>query len=191
MSEQEQVASDQYQEFTPEDQALLNRILKKPLILPAEFKSWLYKFASSDAAPHFQEILGTRARRWRIADPIPQLETCSSSSFYSDVATVGPELTGLEDGHYMVIAGFYSQDGTVGTQRHGRIFYNDSYTSPYTPGPAPSAEVPVTTEGQAIIFHVADLSNNNNNSIRMRYRNSADTANYGLRWLHAVQVAET
>ncbi len=167
-------------EFSPADQQLLKKILSRPLLLPPEFKSWLYKFASGDAAPHFQEILGVRQRRWRIADQCVLPELCSSTS-YVDLATLGPQLTGLENGSYMVMFGYWTEGGTAVT-RFASSFYNGL-------GTGGSQEAEVNRDGQAMQVHLVDLQKDNNNSILVRYRTSGGTGNFGKRWLHAVQVA--
>lgn len=174
--------SELQQEFSPEDKELLQRLLFRPMLLPPDFKSWLYKFASTDAAPHFQELLGTRSRRWRVATPVLPLEFTSSTT-YTDLATVGPQLTGLENGTYMVVFGFYTQGGSSGS-RYGRAEYNDQTT---LPGPSP--EVDIITEGQAVMFHLVELKHQNNNKIKVRYRVPTSNAGFSTRWLHAVQVA--
>jgi hypothetical protein len=170
------------QEFSQEDRELLQRLLFRPLILPPDFKSWLYKFASGDAAPHFQELLGVKARRWRIAEPVLPLEYCNQTT-YGDLATNGPELTGLENGQYMVMFGYYTQNGGSGS-RYGRIEYNNQATDP-----GPSPETDVVIEGQAIMFHLVNLKKENNNSMKLRYRVPTSDAYFSNRWLHAVQVA--
>lgn len=169
------------QEFSPEDRELLQRLLFRPLILPPEFKSWLYKFASGDAAPHFQELLGVKARRWRVATPVLPLEYTNSTA-YTDLATVGPELTGLENGQYMIMFGYYTQNGGSGS-RYGRCFYNNQEADP---GPSPECDVVI--EGQAIMFHLVNLKHQNDNSIKLQYRVPTSDAFFSNRWLHAVQV---
>jgi hypothetical protein len=173
--------SELQQEFTPEDKQLLQRLLFRPMLLPPEFKSWLYKFASTDAAPHFQEILGTRSRRWRIATPVLPLEYTTSVT-YADLATVGPQLTGLENGTYMVIFGFYTQGGGSGS-RYCQVQYNDQ-----TAVPPPSPQVDIVTEGQAVMFHLVELKHQNNNKMTMKYRVPVSNGGFSTRWLHAVQV---
>lgn len=170
------------QEFSPEDKALLDRLLSRPLILPPDFKSWLYKFASTDAAPHFQEILGTQERRWRIADPLPDLVYLNETSF-ADVSPAGPTLTGLENGHYMVVFGFYTQAGSAGS-RFCRAEYND-----VTAEPSPSDDCDIYLEGQGVMFSTVDLKSNDANKITLKFRVDYGDAQVGYRWLHAVQVA--
>lgn len=170
------------QEFSLEDRQTLQRLLHRPLILPEDFKSWLYKFASSDAMPHFQELLGTRQRRWRVAEPAPDPVVCNSTAFIALAG--GCELTALENGTYMVVFGFYTQSGGA-TTRYVRAEYNNQ-----TAAPPASADCDIYIEGQAVMFDIVDLAKDNNNSIKMAYRVSGGTgADFRNRWLHAVQVA--
>ena len=153
------------------------------MLLPPEFKSWLYKFASGDATPHFQELLGVKERRWRIADPVLPLEFTSSTS-YADLATVGPQLTGLENG---TVHGRLRLLHAVAAAR-ARATAGPSTTT-RRPLPAPSPEVDIVTEGQAVMFHLVKLSYQDNNKIKLRYRVPVSNGGFSKRWLHAVQVA--
>jgi hypothetical protein len=175
-------------EMTLEDRALLDKMLKNPLQIPEEFKGWLQQYASTYALPEIEELAGFRTRRFQVATSIPTFEfldntPLSPHNLAVDLATVGPILTGLENGKYAVFAGMYSKDGT-GNSRFFRFVY-DGVGGVFPPS--------AVIEGQSTGFDLHTFTTNltTGHEIRLKYGIATDnrTAYFGLRWLAAVRVS--
>jgi hypothetical protein len=172
-------------ELTAEDRALLDKLLKNPLLIPDSFRGWLQQFATLYAMPEVEELAGFRTRRFRVADPVTTFELLDSTGIGNnqiDLATVGPLLTGLEDGTYAVFGGMYSKDGTANGR--GYAFYYDGVA-----GFFPDS---VVIEGQVMAAHVKVFTGKPaaGHEIRLKYYNlSGNRTSYcGMRWLAAVRV---
>ena len=173
-------------ELTAEDRALLDKLLKNPLLIPDSFRGWLQQFSTLNAMPEVSELLGFRTRRFRVATPVPTFELLDSTGIGNtpiDLATVGPLLTGLEDGTYAVFCGYYSKDGTANGRGSG-IYYD---------GASPFFGDTVVIEGQMMTIDVHTLTGNPTagHEIRLKYYNlSGNRTSYcGMRWLAAVRVS--
>ena len=171
-------------DLTADDKAMLDKLLRNPLQIPDSFRGWLQQFAQLYAMPEIEELAGYRTRRWRVADPIPTFEQGSSVGIGNadqDLATVGPILSGLEDGVYATLWGMYSKDGTAIT-RFCRVNFNNGATF--------SDFANVTIEGNTVGFSLKTLKTGGNNTMKVRYGTGTSNATYfdGLRWLATVRV---
>jgi hypothetical protein len=113
-------------------------------------------------------------------------ETRASAS-YGDLATVGPDITGLADGVYLFMYGCLNKVSAGATLN----FYSPKINSTEADD-ADAAQSDSATAFQTSIFAVVKtLSNGGNNTVTMRYRNdnAAVTSTFKNRWLIAIRVA--
>ena len=115
-----------------------------------------------------------------------ETEESTASGTYTDLATVGPQLTALPDGEYVVMYGCYGQNSGTST---ARISLKVNSTE------AIDAEAAVALVGATNVVSIMSaaiktLSNNGNNTLTCRYRAGSGTSTFGTRWLIAFKYAE-
>ena len=113
--------SDQY--LTQEERASLQRILSDPSEFPREFGAWIvdYLGLNAELQPFQVEGLSLTAPR---TDTIQTQESRGWDSSYGDLATVGPQLTELGSGTYLVIFSCEVQNQEAGVETHMSISIN-------------------------------------------------------------------
>ena len=102
-------------------------------------------------------------------------------------ATVGPILSGLQDGWWFTIFGCYCVH-ILGAGRSMAAFYNGSLV-PVSPGFIMNASTAV--EGEIAGMALSKMTNNDNNEIRAKYQlpgGAAAQAGFEIRWMSAILV---
>ena len=182
-----------------EERLALKRSLSFPEELPPEHKEWVLDYVSTgielepykkqtkaalDAATAAQAaasaaIAAVSAAQIHANADLESSDQSTSSTTYTDLG--GPELTGLEDGDYILLYGC-------------RMQTNNSLTHFYSPlinGSGPSDADAAQGRGP-IIASVARAKlqtlSGGSNSIAMRYRVDTSTGGFGDRWLVAVRL---
>jgi hypothetical protein len=109
----------------------------------------------------------------------------TSSVTYTDLGTVGPTITGLSPGRYLLIYGCI-HDSSGG---------EDGFMAPSINGAAASDNDAAYSQAAAAgRFNISKaslqtLSGSNNNTVTMKYRVSGSTSNFKNRWLVCMKVA--
>lgn len=107
------------------------------------------------------------------------------STTYTDLATVGPRLTGLPDGKYLVVFGAGAQTSVAGIGAVMSISVNGA-----TPVDADGATVQSASIAGGTSAVLKTLSSGGNNTLSVQYRiDGAATGGWLLRWLIALRYA--
>lgn len=167
---------------------LIQRIFGSPNAIPASF--WAYAKSMQEADQPmipFSSVFGAPLVRPHDAPRINTAEATTSVA-YTNLATVGPELSGLPDGVYVIWFGAGAKTTNAaalaftGLQVNGTGPADDSESveSPAVGGFFPGSTVVVKT-----------LQTGGNNSLRLRYRiqTAPETATFNKRFLIALRAA--
>jgi hypothetical protein len=172
-------------DMSPEDRELLKKLLANPLMFPDKFKSWLADYIGTNVPKMpIRHVYGFQVETVRVAPTIVTAQACTSTS-YGDLATVGPSLTGLANGLYLVV---------YGATANGAI---DSRQGVSINGAAVNTDEELTHSfffggGALATSFMTRMTSDHNNSLVTKYRiDSAGSVNFEKRWLVAFKaVAE-
>lgn len=107
----------------------------------------------------------------------------TTATAYAELGTVGPELSNLQSGYYVVL---------YGAQMKISATADEAFMSPSINGNAPldaDAAVTANTDLVSAFALSKQLLQNNSNSIELKYRASGGTATFGERQLIAIRYA--
>lgn len=157
----------------PAQQEQFGKMFSHPLHFPEEFKSWITDYTSMmiPMIP-FSHIFGARSNIARSGDFIATSETYSGGGTYGDLATVGPQILNIADGQYLIGYGCTSR-GTM---------------SPSINGATPSDDFAIDaneSDPSGAMLIIQSFSNNNNNSVKLQYKENFSFAN---RWLFVMRL---
>lgn len=168
----------------------VKRLLAHPIMFPEEFKSWLPDFLATNIPKlPISQVFGFKVDKIQVATEITAAESTTSTS-YVDLTTVGPELTQLANGYYIVLFG-------------GRV---SAYGGAPTLGdlggvmsPSLSGSTPLDADCAAAVFNpmfrmtLVRLTSNDNNSIRIKYKKSGTQTSitFERRYMAAMRVIST
>lgn len=107
----------------------------------------------------------------------------TASGAYTDLATVGPTLTGLPGGMYLIMFGAVANNSGAGNQTYMSVQANSTAAVD-----ADSCETSSATH-QSIMMAVAKSLPVGNNTVTAKYRVAAGTGNFFNRWLLALRYA--
>lgn len=170
---------DQY--LTPEERSTLQRLLSAPEEFPREFGSWISAYLAVNGELDKRQINGVSNFSVYPADEVVDEDSVSSTSF-GDLSHVGPSLTGLKNGLYIVQFGGLARAGDAdGSYAIETISVNGTVTSDEIWAGANFSSVSKTA-------HVA-LTQGNNNSIVAKYRRfgGAAAVTWRQRWMVAIR----
>lgn len=157
---------------------LLKRLLASPLDFPDAFKRWVGDyFAQNVPLIPFGSILGARVNIAKSGDFIATTQGPGTGS-YGDLATVGPSITGLANGVYIVLWGAT----TTGGEHQGFMGISVNGDTP-TDTSAAGSSFDQDIVGGRIVTVAAD----HNNSIVCKYKGGQQ--NWGRRWISVIRVA--
>lgn len=149
------------------------KLLSRPILFPDEFKTWLTDYVGTNIPMlPFSQLFGARINVARSGDYIPTSEAGSSATSYVDLATIGPQLTNLADGSYLVMYGVSGRDRTS-ISVNGSTPSDDDSLYGQEAGPQSSRQ------------KIVSLKNNNQNTIKLQYKG---TRNFSKRWLTVVRL---
>ncbi len=159
--------------------------LGHPLEFPAEFKQWLTDYVATQT-PKFpiSQVFGYQLQRVRTAT-VDASETRATNS-YGDLATVGPTLSNLANGWYILVFGAdTASSATAGgtkmsPQINGVAAVDDNACSfiPLYPTPARTSNL------RMVMVHL----DAGTNEIIMKYKQASGTGTFQFRFLHALKV---
>lgn len=168
---------------------IVRGMLTDPLTLPDEFRSWMPRHLEIDPPTlPVAQLTGFAQFTAVAATPIITSETVTST-VYADAATVGPILTSLADGNYILIYGASMSPSVAAA--------TDIMLSPSLNGGTPSDnDACVTQQATAIEFvpgaraTIARLASGSN-TVKIQYRQSNALAGgvYAWRWLIALKYS--
>lgn len=182
--------------LSPQELDLLKKMFSSPLEIPAEFKAWLVSYleANPPELPFtqlfgYQNFISTQVSVHPAAD-IPGQEGVSSVT-YADAATVGPQITGLRNGLYIVAYGCTAAVNTATDSGYAAVSINgdtpsDNDAIRWRAG-LNSVGNSIFTPGSRLINK--SLTSNDDNSIKLRYRVTGGTIDVSNRWLVAIRYA--
>lgn len=111
----------------------------------------------------------------------------TSSATYTDLATVGPQISGLADGQYLVLFGSGIYNTSASTQSYMSFSVNGGTESTDHIQADSGAGNTVIPGGRAALV---TMESGGNNTIKARYkRGSAGTAGFTGRWLVVIRYA--
>lgn len=163
----------------PIEQADFDQYLKNPILYPEAFKDWISDwYATNVPKLHVSQIFGFKLQSMKVAENIATAESTTSAS-YVDLATVGPTLTGISNGFYVVIWGCHASNSLA-----GQIGVS-------VDGATPTGDLQMTVDGLAGAMAavgrmaIADLSTgDDNHTLQLKYK----ATSVQHRWLHAMKV---
>lgn len=181
--------------LSPEERARMRRMLMFPEEFPPEFKNWLLEYVGVNAELQQSQVRGLVTSLSPAFDIITTSETTLSTS-YVDLSTVGPQITGLGDGIYLVLFGCQM---TVTANIFGgamAIETDDVAASDATGfsiqegvGEGPNVEFFDIPGMRALLL---TLTHAGNNTLTAKYKYTAPTSSsnpyYSNRWLAAIRV---
>lgn len=169
----------------------LQRMLSFPEEFPAKFKNWLKEEMSVNGTFTRSQIQGLS--QFTASSDVIVTPQGTTSTSYADLATVGPQLTGLSDGTYVILFG-----ASVYGPTSGNDFF--AYMSISANGATPSDDdrahigSNISAASNAIEIGISraivmTVSNNNNNSLVVKYKaSSGDNPLFSRRWMIALKV---
>jgi len=171
--------------LTLEERQLLSKMFSDPLSIPPEWKAWLVSYleANPPVLP-ISQIHGFQAFAMHHAEVSPNQTYGGPVDTFQDLATVGPTLTELPAGSYILIFGcnYDASGGATGMM------------APSINGAAADANdacliVPVNVERFNLMRAIAKDLPDPSNTITMKYLCSQIGPAFQLRWLIALKYA--
>jgi hypothetical protein len=161
----------------------IRQYLQDPLGFPEEYKGWLPEWITQAGIDiPIGQVIGFPGFTAQAATRISVSEGTGSAS-YTDLATVGPTLTGLADGQYVVFFGAAAV--TTSGVCFMAIAENGAAASD-----SQSAQFATTTGGvSGAAAYLTTLAAAGNNSLEAKYRTTAGTGTFNHRWLIALKYA--
>ena len=174
-------SGDQY--LTPDERTALRRLLSSPEEFPREFGSWISAYLAVNGELDKRQVVGVSNFSVYPADEITTEDTVAvGQTTFTDLGTVGPSLTGLQNGLYIVQFGGLARAGDAdGSYAIESISVNGTVTADEIWAGANFSSVSKTA-------HVA-LTQGNNNSIVAKYRRfgGAAAVTWRQRWMVAIR----
>jgi hypothetical protein len=182
--------SDEF--LSPEERVRMRRMLMFPEEFPPEFKNWLLDYMGVNGEIQRSQIRGLLQATPNYAQNTGSVNVTFTST-YVDASPVGPELTGLAKGLYLVTFGSNAQNQESGVVSWISLSVNGATSTTATAlywsnvfASANSISVPLT---RAVLIELTEPSN----SIKMQYARTAGGATGAIftnRWIVAQRVAE-
>ena len=140
-------------------------------MFPDEFKRWLGDFfATNIPLIPYSHIFGSKQNTARSGVSVTASETTASTA-YTDLTTVGPEITNIADGTYLVMYGVQCR-ARASISVNGAAASDDDSIWGEEADPA------------AARMKIVSMSNNNSNSVKMVYKNGT----FSHRWLSIMRL---
>jgi len=158
--------------------------LSHPILFPADFKNYVADYVTTNIPKiSVQQILGFELWQIKSAAEILTQESVASTA-YVNMATVGPEITNLSPGFYIVIWG-------CNTPYTGNT--NDGYMGISINGDTPTTSREAFSTGGAFgSAALLDLTNTSPITLTAKYKTALGSArNLRHRWMHAMKVVTT
>jgi hypothetical protein len=160
--------------LSPEALTDMQQKLSAPILFPKEFKQWLTDYVATNIPMiPFSQIFGSHLNLARSGDHISASESKTATS-YGDLTTVGPQLTGLGAGTYLIMYGAYGRAKASISFNGAAASDDDSF---YT--------IEGSTAGARGRFKsFADDKGGAGNTLCMKYKNGT----FSNRWLFVIRL---
>lgn len=179
-------------QLTDSERKLMQKMLAAPESFPGEFWSSIINKVQMDIGklPGSQIVGGVSNLRFGL-DGIATSQSTSSSS-YTDLSTVGPTLSGISNGSYLIMFGAVVSVVASVFNANMSIQVNDTsatdadciqvgFAGPEGPGVESS-----TLSGMRAVLKTLDADNNN--TITCKYKGNGIGASFLNRWLFYIKV---
>jgi hypothetical protein len=161
----------------------IRQYLQDPLGFPEEYKGWLPEWITQAGIDvPISQVIGFSQFQVQPANNVLTSETTASTS-YTDLATVGPSLSGLADGQYLLLYGCFSRN-------------SGADLAVYAPSVNGAAAADVDQGGQegaagayTMRAVTKDLAADGNNSVVLKYKVGGGTGTFLNRWMLALKYA--
>lgn len=169
-------------DLTDEERQQITDYLSHPILFPHEFKSWISDYVSMNIPKiTVNQILGFELWQIKSAPEITATELCTSTS-YTNLATVGPEINNLSPGFYIVIWG----GNTPYTGNSNNVTMGVSIN-----GAAPTSSAEIISDagafGGAALLDLTQVAAPI--TLTAKYKCELTTGrNIRYRWMHALRV---
>lgn len=177
--------------LTEEDRDRITSYLSNPMLFPQEFKTWLTDWLSVNIPDiPVSQIMGYQGTLANSQVLNVAEEGAGLDRTWQDLATVGPEITGLADGNYFAIFGayVYRYNAAGGTQGQVGPSVNNADPTVYASGGSVT-DTRWTFRWRAAPISVKGLDNNN--SVRLKYwwdNGGGSTAGFDNRYLTILRI---
>lgn len=156
-------------------------VLSDQTSLPADFKSWLPKYleANPPLLP-ISQIFGFAQFTAKTSGSVLTSETTASAA-YVDLATVGPTISGLPPGQYVVMYSAFAKNSAAANLS----VFSPSFNAA-TPVDADQGGAAGTDGSYSMAFTIVTLSSASN-TVKLQYKASAGTGTFINRRLVALK----
>lgn len=189
--------------LTPDERTTLHRLLSSPEEFPREFGSWLTQYLAVNGEFFKRQVAGIADISVNLANSVVGAENLAlvsgSSANWVDLPTLGPILTGLSNGLYLVTGGCHallgpdvlfvtlSVNDVIQAVSVGGGFFGNVIT---TGGLSMSGGIVGSAWFSGARTWAVSCEKNNNNTIKMQYRYlklSASAVQVQDRWMSAIK----
>lgn len=172
--------------LTEEERKRVQRMLSDPTSFPVVFPAWIKSRMEADPPLlPISQIVGFAQFTTQVASTIITIESTTSTT-YTDLATVGPSLADLADGKYIALFGSMGKGDIAGIGALMSVSVNG--------GTAVDDDSALVTslEWNSMMRAVqVTLDNGGTNTLRAKYRmlGTGGTASFQRRWLIATKTS--
>lgn len=163
---------------------LLRRLFGNPLRFPKEYKTWLADYLALNIPDiPVSQLIGFTGFTVQVATRVNTSETTTSATF-TDLATTGPQLTGLPDGQYMFAAAT-----SILSSTNQDTFAGVKINSTDPADADCAALIGASGALLTVTFVSATLDAGGNNTAKVVYRTAGGTATFARRQLIGLRFA--
>lgn len=175
------MAGSYQDQLTESEQKTRDRILSGFMDAPERFRAWAVSFFENNPPLiPVGQVFGFKVSI-RAAPIIATQESVGSTGSYVDLATVGPEITDLASGTYLVIFGASVKVASGGQTMNVSISVSGS-----TPLDDDGFEQASQQETEGVRAKLVTISGTG--SIKVQYKASSTSPTFAKRWLIAIRV---
>ena len=172
--------------LSPEERQFMQRLFSFPEDFPPKFRSWVEQHLAVNGSFTRGQVEGLTQFDPRAATPIAGLNESTTSTTYTNLTTVGPELTGIGKGDYLLLFGSQvvtannGEVGLVSVSINGVAAADSDALIVGSPGST------INASSMRVVAKELALASN---SITMKYRSSLGNAVFFQnRWLFALKT---
>lgn len=173
------------EDLTQADLAEIEKMLGSPMALPSDFTSWWVEWLAGELQPQVLALGGAALIFFRSATVIATPESTTSTT-YTDLSTVGPQLTGLSNGRWLFFWGCNHEASGGATICYMAIDAGGGPSDDY------AARMRTVQDGDiapGMYAQLVTLTGNDNNTVTAKYRKlSGSTPIFRERWLVGVRL---
>lgn len=165
----------------------IERLLSRPQVVPNEFSTWVIYWLVQNIDISSYQMRGLASTFFRAATPVAARES-TASGVMADLATVGPELTGLANGTYLAFWGATLTTGGADTVGQMGILPTGAAAS--DTHAAKGRTLDAADQVPIVYSRAFTMEGNDQNILRTKYmRVSGSNPFFEKRWLVAVKTA--